>query len=184
MSVPPAVLAAREQGEVLFSQAEVVRAIDRLAVRLEVALAEENPLLVCVLNGGLPLTAALMQRLSFPLQMTYVHVGRYSDTTQGGELTWHAAPPVDIRDRHVLLVDDILDRGVTLALLRNWALEAPARAVSTVVLLDKTVSPARGIEADYAALTCPDRYVFGWGMDYQGYWRNLPDILALPAGPD
>ena len=182
MSVPAAVLAARDRSEVLFSRETVLQAIDRLAVRVTVALAEENPLLVCVLNGGLPFAGALMQRLQFPLELTYLHVGRYGRETRGGELIWHARSPVSFRDRHVLLADDILDKGVTMAALKTHCLETGARAVSVAVLVRKALTepdPER-LTPDFQALACPDRYLFGWGMDYQGYWRNLPDIHVLP----
>jgi hypoxanthine phosphoribosyltransferase len=183
VNVPPSVLAARETSERIFSRAAVITAIDRLAVRLTVALAEENPILVCVLHGALPFTAALMQRLQFPLQLTYVHVGRYGEGTEGGALTWHARPQLELEGRHVVLIDDILDEGVTMAALKRFCAEAGARRTTGVVLLDKrTVREARGAAPpDHAALDCPDRYVFGWGMDFEGYWRNLPDIHALPS---
>ncbi len=177
MTAPPRIERALETAECLYSAAEVVAAIDRLAVRLTVDLAEENPLLLCVLNGALPFTGALMQRLQFPLTLSYVHVGRYGDATAGGELSWHARPQAPLAGRHVVLVDDILDEGVTLAALKAWSLEQGAIAVSTVVLLEK----GDGGRATFAALPCPDRYVFGWGMDFEGYWRNLPAIYALNA---
>jgi hypoxanthine phosphoribosyltransferase len=182
---PPSVLAARQQAELLFSSREISKAIDQLSVRLTVLLAGANPLLVCVMNGALPFTAALMQRLQFPLQVTYVDVGRYGNETEGGRLTWHSEPVADLRDRHVVLLDDILDRGVTIGALRDWAVGCGASEVTVAVLLDKGLldkclpeQPGRG--ADFAALLCPDRYVFGWGMDFEGYWRNLSDIYALP----
>ncbi len=177
MKAPARVIRARERAELLFPRAQVLAAIDRLAVRLTVALAEENPLLLCVLNGGLPFTGALMQRLLFPLELSCVHVGRYGDATQGGELQWHVRPGVPVADRHVLLVDDIVDEGVTLAGLERWCRAEGAREVTTAVLLDKTARNEANVR--FAALVCPDRYVFGWGMDYEGYWRNLPDIYAL-----
>ena len=180
MSTPPDMGQARirrawESAECLFSAAQVTAAIDRLAVRLTVSLAEENPLLICVLNGGLPFTGALMQRLQFPLTLSYVHVGRYGNATTGGTLDWRARPQESLEGRHVVLVDDILDEGVTLAALERWCREEGAAAVSTAVLLEKAPSG----RADFAALACPDRYVFGWGMDFEGYWRNLPAIYAL-----
>ena len=184
MSVPAAVLAARESSEILFPRAEVLRAIDQLAVRLTVLLAEANPLLVCVLHGGLPFTAAILQRLQFPLELTYLHVGRYGEATRGGALTWHARPRLPLDGRHVVLLDDIVDEGVTLRELKAFCLAEGATRVTTVVLLDKaTVRERVGAPPpDHAALVCPERYVFGWGMDFEGYWRNLPDVYALPPG--
>ncbi len=175
MITPERLERVRQSAERVYTAAEVTAAIDRLAVRLTVALAEENPLLLCVLNGGLPFTAALMQRMQIPLTLSYVHVGRYHGATRGGELTWHARPQADLEGRHVLLVDDILDEGLTLAALEAWCLEQGARAVTSTVLLEK----GAGSREIFAALPCPDRYVFGWGMDFEGYWRNLPEIYAL-----
>jgi hypoxanthine phosphoribosyltransferase len=174
------VTGALERADVLFDAATVNAAVDRLAVRLTVAFAEKNPLLVCVMNGGVVFTGALMLRLIFPLELTYVHVSRYRGSTRGGELTWNARPSVPLAGRHVLFVDDILDRGVTLSALEAWAAEGGAASVTSAVLLDKAVDTPRSLQAEFAALKCPDRYVFGWGMDYEGYWRNLPEIRALP----
>lgn len=176
MSATTRVAEALERGELVYSAEQVTKAIDRLAVRLTVELAEKNPLLLCVLNGGLPFTGALMQRLIFPLELSYVHVGRYGDRTRGGNLTWHARPQTPVGGRHVVLLDDILDEGITLAALKAWCIEEGASAVTSVVLLEK----GQEQRADFAALSCPDRYVFGWGMDFEGYWRNLPAIYALP----
>jgi hypoxanthine phosphoribosyltransferase len=176
-SVPVRVLQARETAERLFSADTVLAAIDRLSVRLTVSLAEENPVLLCVLNGGLPFTAALMQRLQFPLELSYVHVGRYGDATRGGELRWHARPGIPLNGRHVVLLDDIADEGVTLAALEAWCRDEGATEVTAAVLLDKKARG--GKRAAFSALECPDRYVFGWGMDFEGYWRNLPEIYAL-----
>ena len=180
MSLPELARRARAEGERLFSRAEVERAIDRLAVRLTVEFAEVNPLLLCVLNGGLPFTGALMQRLQFPLTLSYVHVGRYGDRTRGGALSWQARPQAELDRRTVFLVDDILDEGVTINALKDWCLEAGARDVHSVVLLDKSFTLTGTSRADFAALDCPDRYVFGWGMDVEGDWRNRPDMDALP----
>jgi hypoxanthine phosphoribosyltransferase len=180
-SVPPAVLAARQRAELLVSAADVLAAIERLAVRLSLRLGDANPIFLAVMHGALPLAGALLPRLNFPLQVGYLHVGRYRQATRGGELEWHAEPGYAIRHRTVVLLDDVLDRGDTLAGLVDWAADAGAREVVTAVLVDKRVNAPRKVQADYAALQCPDRFLFGCGMDFQGYWRNLPAIYALPA---
>jgi len=177
---PPEVLAARRDGELLVTEAEVRAAIDRLSVRLSLRLQTANPLVLAVLTGGLPLAGALLPRLAFPLEVGYVHVGRYRDALRGGELEWHAEPTYQLAGRSVLFVDDVLDEGKTLAALVDWARDQGAAEVLTAVLVDKQVQVARPLQADFAALTCPDRYLFGCGMDYRGYWRNLPAIYALP----
>ena len=181
-AAPPAeVLGARLRGQLLVNRTDVERAVDQLAVRLALEFGDANPWLLAVMHGALPFAGALLPRLGFPLQVGYLHVGRYRDATRGGELIWHAEPDYDLRGRVVLLVDDVLDRGDTLAALVRWATAAGAVAVKTVVLVDKLVDAQRPIAADFTALECPDRYLFGCGMDYRGYWRNLPDIYALPV---
>jgi hypoxanthine phosphoribosyltransferase len=191
-AVPQQVLQARERAELMVDADAVQFAIDQTAVRLSTLLAEENPLVLCVLQGGLAYTGELSRRLHFPLQLSYVHVSRYRGATHGATLEWIARPPLDVAGRHVLLVDDILDQGVTLSELVRWTTEQGARKVTTTVLVDKQIAqptdrpgdmapgPADRIAVDYPALACPDRYLFGCGMDFQGYWRNLPAIYALP----
>lgn len=179
---PPAVLAALRDAQVLVDADALVRAIDQAAVRLAVLLSEENPVILTVLNGALPFTAALLQRLHFPLELACVQVSRYGSATTGGELHWHARPSTSLTGRHVVIVDDVLDQGLTLAAIRDWALEEGAARVTIAVLVDKQVGSPRPLVADVVALSCPDRYLFGFGMDFQGYWRNLPAIYALAEG--
>jgi hypoxanthine phosphoribosyltransferase len=178
--VPVAVRQARAQAQLLIAPAAVQRAIDRVSVQLSLRLQDANPLLLVVLHGALPFAAELIKRLAFPLEYGYLHVGRYGAGTRGGELRWHAEPQHALAGRVVLLIDDVLDRGDTLAAIRAWALAAGAAEVLTCVLVDKAVAEPRSVAADFVALECPDRYLFGCGMDFQGYWRNLPGIYALP----
>ena len=178
---PPArVLEARERAELIVSAERVQFAIDQTAVRLAARLTHANPVLLCVMQGGLMYAGELARRLQFPLQLGYVHVGRYRDATSGGVLDWIAKPNVDIAGRHVLLVDDILDQGVTLNGLLRWLGGQGASAITTTVLVNKEVQRAERVAVDFAAVSCPDRFLIGCGMDYQGYWRNLPAIYALP----
>ena len=182
--VPDSVLAARARAEELVDARGVQFAIDQAAVRIAVELRDANPIVMCVMNGGLPYTAELLKRFDFPLELGYVHVGRYDNTTEGGILNWYARPNIDFGKRDVLIVDDVLDKGTTLAALVAWAADAGANRVQTTVLVSKDliadgVDDERRVEIDYVALRLPDRYLFGCGMDYQGYWRNLTSIYAL-----
>jgi hypoxanthine phosphoribosyltransferase len=179
-TVPPAVRRARREAELVVAPADVQRAIDQVAVRIALTLQDRNPLVLAVLHGGLPYAAELLKRFGFPLEVGYLHVGRYGGATHGGELRWHAQPDYGFAGRTVLVVDDILDRGETLAAIVEWVREAGAANVVTTVLVEKEIGASRPIAADFSALRCPDRYLFGCGMDYQGYWRNLPGIYALP----
>ncbi|MCZ6640582.1 MAG: hypoxanthine-guanine phosphoribosyltransferase [Gammaproteobacteria bacterium] len=177
--VSDSVLAARARAEELVDASRVQFAIDQTALRIAVDLGEAKPIVLCVMNGGLLYTADLLKRFSFPLELSYVHVGRYDNTTQGGTLNWHARPVIDIAQRTVLIVDDVLDKGETLGALAVWAAGEGAALVRTTVLVSKDVAVKNRIEVDYVALHLPDRYLFGCGMDYRGYWRNLTAIYAL-----
>ncbi len=180
VQVPQEALTARETAEVVVAAGEVQAAIDQLAVRLTVVLESANPLVLCLLNGGLPFTAELIRRFAFPLELSYLHATRYGPLTKGAQLEWHARPPVSVAGRHVLLLDDIFDVGETLVQVVEWLRAEGASEVTTAVLVDKETPRRDTLRVDYAALRCPDRYLFGCGMDFRGYWRNLPAIYALP----
>ena len=166
--------------EVVVDAETLTRALDQTAVRITMRLKHANPLVLCVMHGGLIYCGRLLGRLRFPLQLGYVHVARYRGGSVGGALDWVAAPVQNLTGRQVLIVDDVLDRGDTLAAVCEWAAAAGAARVWSTVLVRKDVSSNRVVEVDFAAVQCPDRYLVGGGMDYQGYWRNLPDIRAVP----
>ncbi len=174
--------AARAAAECLFDAAAVARAVDQLAVRLAVRLDGTHPIVMCVMNGGLILTAELLLRLHFPLEVAYVHATRYRDATQGATLEWRALPSADVDARTVLLIDDVLDEGHTLAAVVDRLRAGGAAAIVTSVLVDKEVAGPRPVRVDEAAVRCPDQFLFGHGMDYRGHWRNLAGIYALPGG--
>ena len=152
----------------------------RSAVHVTLALEHVNPLVLCVMSGGLVYCGRLLGRLHFPLELDYVHVARYRESTRGGSLDWVAKPRQSVTGRQVLVVDDVLDEGETLRAIRRSALSEGAARVWTTVLVRKKTPGNPRIDIDFTALECPDRYLFGCGMDYRGYWRNLPAIYALP----
>ena len=169
----------REQADCLYTGEEVARAVDDMAVAVSKRLADHNPIILSVLIGGIMPTASLLKRLDFPLQVDYVHASRYREKTKGGTLHW-LRQPGDLTDRSVLLVDDILDEGHTLKAIAGACSQAGASEVLTAVLVDKQVRRNSGLrQADFTGVTVPDRYVFGCGMDYKGYLRNLPGIYAV-----
>ncbi|MDX1588669.1 MAG: hypoxanthine-guanine phosphoribosyltransferase [Oleiphilaceae bacterium] len=165
----------------LFTQTEVEAALERMAQTITQRLEHSEPIILTVMNGGLIISGQLLTRLHFPLQQDYLHAGRYRDQTQGGDLNWQVSPGLPLKGRSVLIVDDILDQGATLVAIAEYCREQGAREVLTAVLVDKThdrkVSP--GLEADITGLKAPDRFLFGYGMDYRGYWRNAPGIFAV-----
>lgn len=169
------------QADCLFTEAQVEAAIDEVAARICADLADRNPVVFCVMNGGLIFSGKLLTKLPFALEASYLHATRYRNETSGGELFWKAKPEISFIDRDVLIVDDILDEGHTLNAIVEFCRGAGARNVYTAVLIDKDHQrKARpGMKADYAGLSCEDRYIFGYGMDYKGYWRNAAGIYAV-----
>ncbi len=141
------------------------------------------PVFLTVMHGALPFAGQLALELGargLDLQFDYLHATRYRGSNQGGELVWKHRPATALYGRRVLIADDILDEGHTLAEVRRWCIEQGATdvriAAMTVKDHDRCVA---GIRADYVGLHLPDRYVFGFGMDYSEQGRNLPAIYAL-----
>jgi hypoxanthine phosphoribosyltransferase len=168
-----------EESEVLFTPEQVTQAVDGIAARISERLSESFPMVLSVMGGAAVFTGQLLPRLAFPLEFGAIEVTRYNNDIQGREITWRLAPRDNVRDRTVLVVDDILDEGITLAAIRLRLTEMGAREVLSAVFADKQIGRPRPIEADFVGVKVPDRYVFGYGMDAYGLWRNLPAIHAL-----
>lgn len=177
--VPDAVSRAFSQAEQLHTQADIAHAIDRMAVAITATLQDQNPVVLSVLQGGLYLTGQLMARVVMPLQQGYVHVDRYIQEQQRGELLWHGSAYPSLAGRCVLLVDDVLDRGVTLQKLLDWLHEQDVSRAYTAVMAKKTCDGPARPRVDFVAVECPNRLLFGCGMDFEGYGRNLPSVYAL-----
>ena len=165
--------------ELIYSAETVAAAVSRVAAEITGKLGESNPLLLCVMSGGVPFAGQLMTQLQFPLDFDYMHVTRYGQETSGGALSWRSAPWTPVKGRTVLILDDILDEGLTLAAIVERMKELGATACYTAVATDKLNGKQKPIKADFVALTVPDRFVFGYGMDVRGKWRNLPAIYAM-----
>jgi hypoxanthine phosphoribosyltransferase len=162
----------------------VQAALDRLATEITARLGSSHPLVVTVMNGGQVFAGQLLPRLPFELDCSYVHVRRYGHGTTGGELVWIAGPHESVAGRSVLLLDDILDEGRTLATIRDRLLEQGAREVLLAAFAVKDRATPAVVSAEFSGVRVPDRFVFGFGMDVGGSWRNLPSIRALAETAD
>lgn len=168
-----------ERADLLHDRSAIDAAIERMADEISAALHGQQPIYVTVLTGGLIIAGMLAPRVRVDLDFDYVHVTRYHGETTGGELHWMARPRHDFAGRTVIFVDDILDEGHTLEALRRYALDAGAAAVYIAVLVQKQHDRCvPGLKADFVGLTVPDRYVFGFGMDYEEHGRSLYGIYA------
>ncbi len=168
-----------ENAHLIYSAEAIQAAISRLSIEIKHSLNDESPIVICVMGGGLIFAGQLLTQLDFPLELDYVHASRYANNTVGKSLVWHVLPKSDLKDRTVLLVDDILDEGITLKEIQQKCLELGAKKVFSAVLVEKRLPHTKPIKADFIGLEVPDHYVFGFGMDAYGWWRNLPAIYAL-----
>lgn len=176
---PPTAWKILETAEQLCSAAVVSEAVKRVASEITAKLQDRNPLVLGVMRGSVVFAGQLLPLLRFPLEFDYLDVTRYGDTTQGGTISWKVGPGTAVIGRVVLLVDDILDEGQTLAAIRAKMLEAGALEFYSAVFAEKETGRVKPISADFIGVKLPNRYVFGFGMDVNGAWRNLPAIYAL-----
>lgn len=167
------------EADLIRSAQEVSAAVDRLAAEIAARLAEVQPLVLTVMGGAVVFAGQLLPKLGFPLDCDYLHVTRYGDATRGGALAWVAEPRLPAKGRTVLVLDDILDEGITLAAIKARLLEQGAASCLVAVLADKDLGRPKPISPDFVGLRLPNRYVFGFGMDVKGAWRNLPAIYAV-----
>jgi hypoxanthine phosphoribosyltransferase len=179
---PPIPAALPPGSSLVIPEAEVDAALDRIAREVTADLADARPIAIAIMNGGLVFAGQLLTRLPFTLECDYIHVRRYGRMTVGGELEWISGPHVDMKGRTVLLLDDILDEGRTLAVVREALLARGAARILIAAFARKERGEPPAIEADYVGVTVPDRFVFGFGMDVDGAYRNLPAVYALPGG--
>lgn len=165
--------------DVVCSEKQAQAAVQRLAQEITAQLGERHPLVLGVMGGAVVFAGQLLPLLHFPLEFDYVHVTRYRGTTRGGAIEWKVEPRTSLRGRAVLVLDDILDEGETLAAIRERMLAAGAEAFYCAVMADKDLGRPKPIRADFVGVSVPNRYVFGYGMDVEGAWRNLPAIYAV-----
>jgi len=168
-----------DEADLICSAEESALAVRRVAAEITARLANANPLVLAVMGGAVVFTGQLLPQLIFPLDFDYLHVSRYGDVTSGGQLTWIVEPRSAVEGRIVLVVDDILDEGVTLAEITRRLLAQGASEVLSAVFANKNLGRAKPITADFVGVHLPNRYVFGYGMDVRGAWRNLPAVYAV-----
>jgi hypoxanthine phosphoribosyltransferase len=164
--------------ELMFSEGQVESALDRMAAEINAVLEDRNPLVLCVLNGGIIAAGKLMPRLTMLLTVDSINASRYQNQTSGGIIEWVLKPGTPLAGRTILIIDDILDEGITLAAIKDYCLEQGAEAVYCAALIEKKLDHEKPIAADFVGLEVENRYLFGYGMDYKGYLRNASGIYA------
>lgn len=171
---------ALQNSERLFDENEIDAAIRRVAADVRNDYAGPRPVYLSVMHGGMLFASRLSLAVGIDLEFDYLHATRYRGATTGSGLAWLHRPATPLEGRRVLIADDILDEGHTLKAVRDWCEDQGALDVRVAVLCEKIHDRrVEGIEADYIALEVPDRYVYGYGMDFHEQGRNLPGIYAL-----
>ena len=169
--------------ELIFDEAAVQRAVDKVAFELNQRFdaddSEPFPLVLGVMGGAVVFCGQLLTRLKFPLEFDYIHVSRYGKQDRGGHIEWKVEPRADVRGRTLIVLDDILDEGETLAHVKQRLLSMGAREVILAVFADKDIGKSKPVAADHVGLVLPNKFVIGYGMDAYGYWRNLGSIWAI-----
>jgi hypoxanthine phosphoribosyltransferase len=167
------------EADCLFEQAEVEQAIGVMAAEINLKLNGRNPLIITVMSGAVVLAGKLLTHLNFPLEHDYIHVTRYRGETSGDKLSWLVKPQATLAGRDILILDDILDEGPTLKAIIAYCHEMGAKQVHSAVLVLKKHDRNVGVKADFVGIEAPDRYLFGYGMDYKEYLRNAAGIYAV-----
>jgi len=177
-------LEIHSSADLLFDRQAVEQGIADLAAKVAKDCEKDFPIVLCVMNGGLYLTGQLLRHWDFPMTLDYVHATRYRLATLGKDVLWKAYPQNEIKDRHVIIVDDIFDQGYTLEEIRSYCVKHGARKCSSVFLIRKTHDRKKSsIQPDYVGLECDDCYVYGAGMDLNGHFRNLSSIHFVAGKP-
>lgn len=168
-----------DSAELIYSMTDINAALDKLSEALTAQFANDNPIILTVMNGASVITGHLLPRLAFPLQLDYIHLSRYGDEITGSNIIWLREPSHALQERTVIIVEDIVDHGITVQAVREYCHDQGVKSVVCATLLDKLDIDKKGQPPEYVGMTVPNRYVFGFGLDYKGYWRNLPAIYAL-----
>lgn len=179
MRDPAKAWAMLEDAELVCSAEKVQHAIREAASAISREMSASYPLVLAVMGGAVVFAGQLLPLLRFPLDFDYIHVTRYGAEIVGADVDWRVAPSETVRGRNVLVLDDILDGGNTMAAIRDRILALGAQSFRCAVLTEKVLPGTKPIRPDFVGLTVPDRFVFGCGMDARGHWRNLPEIYAL-----
>ncbi len=167
-----------KKARLIHSEQAVNQAISTIADQLNIDYASQSPTLLCVMSGGVFFAGQLLPKLKFLLSFDYIHATRYH-ALQGKSLDWLVQPKSNILGKDVIILDDILDEGITLKAIVDACESLGAKSIKTAVLLEKQLAIKKPIYADYVGLVVPNQYVFGCGMDVDGWWRNLPAVYAL-----
>lgn len=164
----------------LLDEAGVNKLFNQLSSDITAACQHQNPVVLCVMTGAVVAVGMLLPKLNFPLEVDYIHATRYQGKLVGEELVWKQFPTTPLAGRTVIIIDDVLDEGVTMAKLKAYCDEQGAARSYVAVLVDKDINKAKPVQADFIGFQAGNQYLFGLGMDYKGYLRNANGLYECP----
>jgi hypoxanthine phosphoribosyltransferase len=169
------------KAECLHDMTAINKALDNMANEITKTLGKANPIVICVMTGAVVAIGHLLTRLHFPLQVDYIHATRYRGSIRGGDLHWLVEPRLDLNGRNVLIIDDIMDGGLTISAIMDYCKQAGAQGIYSAVMVNKIREREAGVdfEPDFIGVSTENRFLIGFGLDYEEYFRNLPGIYAV-----
>lgn len=179
MIEPAEINKIHQESDCLYNAEAINTALDQMAEKITADLHDKNLLVLCVVTGGIIPAGHLVTRFNFPMQLDYVHATRYQGETSGGKLNWLKEPALPLDGRNILIIDDIFDEGITISEIARYCFDKGACGVYTAVLIDKIHDRKADFKVDYIGLSVEDRYLYGFGMDYKNYLRNINAIHAV-----
>jgi len=170
---------------VIYTAEEIDAALQKLAAELQPIVAEGDVVLLGIMMGAMVPLVRISQLLDGDFQLDTCHATRYEAGLEGKELAWVKQPGLDMHGKTVIVFDDIFDQGITLeAVVAACQANGAAKVVSAVLATKDHEDQRSDYRPDFSALMVPNRYVFGYGMDYKHHWRHLPEIYALDEGAE
>lgn len=171
----------QERSVCLYTLDDLHSALDNMADAITLKLKDKNPIILCVMIGALVPTGHLVTRLHFPLEIDYIHATRYRGAVRGGDLHWLVEPRQSLAGRTVLIIDDIMDGGLTLSAIIDYCKQEKALEVYSAVMVskDRKREPGVNFEPDFVGVRTKDQFLYGFGLDYEEQLRNIPGIYAV-----
>ena len=174
--------------ELVFSteqvQAAVAKVANELNERFNYVESDTFPLFLGVMGGSVVFTGQLLPQLTFPMEFDFLHVSSYGTDDHGNEVIWKVIPRRNVMNRVIVVLDDVLDDGETLFQVQKRLIEMGAAKVILVVLGEKHTGTKKQVLVDHVGMPLPNKFLVGFGLDVEGYWRNLPDIRSITPAAD
>lgn len=160
-------------------ECDILKEVERLAVQISSDLKDKNPLFISVLNGAFMFTADLMKRVNIPAELSFVKLSSYQGSSSTGVVKQMIGLNQDITGRTVVIVEDIVDTGITMKRMLEILEEKGAADIHIAALLVKPDKLQVDLNIEYVAMNIPNDFIVGYGLDYDGYGRNYPDIYTV-----